>query len=82
MTWSIELIHHSQRYHFIPISTKVSYATSGKLRRIQGPFRSLRVFQDPNAPSRGARRDYVQSLPHHAEGSCKNLVQQLVHSRS
>ena len=40
------------------------------------PPGSLGVFQDPDAPSRGARRDHVQSLPHHAEGICKDLVQQ------
>ena len=75
MTWSIELIHHSQRPS-LHRSTEVSYVAGGKLRRIQGPLRSLGVFQDPNAPSKGARQDHVQSLPHHAEGIRKDLVQQ------
>ena len=74
MTWSIELIRRSCVHHFIPPFTEVLYATGGKLRRIQGPLRSPGVFQDPNAPLRSGQRDYVQNLPHHVEGTNKDLV--------
>ena len=35
---------------FFPPTAEVSYATGGKLRRKQGPFGSLGIFQDPDAP--------------------------------
>ena len=41
------------------------------------PPGSLGVFQDLDAPSRGARRDHVQGFPYHAEGTRKDLVQQV-----
>ena len=59
-----------------PLPPKVSYATSGKLRRKQGPARSLGVFQDPDAPSGDTGRDHVQGLPHHVERPRKDMVQQ------
>ena len=52
-----------------------SHATGGKLQWIQGPLKSLGVFQDLDAPSKGARWDHVQSLPHHTKGIRKDLVQ-------
>ena len=76
MTWSIRLVRHSLHPSFRSPSTEVSYAAGGKLRRIQRSLRSFRVFQDPDATLRGVKRDHVQSLPHHAEGTRKDLVQQ------
>ena len=63
-----DLVHRTNLPFTMPVtsflpSIEVSYVASGKLRRIQGPPRSLGVFQDPDAPSRGGRRDHVQSLP-------------------
>ena len=58
----------------LPPSTKVPYAANGKLRWKQRPSRSFGVFQDPNALSGGTRRDHMQSFPHHAEGSRKDMV--------
>ena len=67
-------IHHVRQ--LFPLSTKVSYAVGGKLRRKQRPAGSLGVLQDPHAPSGDTRRDHVQGLPYHIEGPCKGLVQQ------
>ena len=67
-------LHHICQ--FLPPTAEVSYAANGKLQRKQGPFGSLGIFQDTNAPSRDTERDHVQSLSHHAEGIHKDLVQQ------
>ena len=61
---------------FFALTTEVSYATGGKLRWKQGPFGSLGIFQDPNAPLGDTGQDHVQSLSHHVEGTRKDLVQQ------
>ena len=55
---------------------KVSYAAGGELWPKQGPFGSLGILQNLDAPSGDPRRNYVQSLSHHVEGTRKGLVQQ------
>ena len=76
MTWSIEPIQLSPRLSIPSPSVEVSNATSGKLRRKQGPFGSFGVFQDLDAPLGDTRRDHVQSFSYHVERTCKDLVQQ------
>ena len=61
--------HHI--HQFLPPTIEVSYTIGGKLQQKQGPFGSLGIFQDPDAPSRGTGQDHVQSLSYHAEGTCK-----------
>ena len=75
MTWSTELIHLSHIRQFLPPTVEVSNAVGGELRRKQGPFGSLGIFQDLDAPSGDPGRDHVQSLSSHIEGTHKDLVQ-------
>ena len=77
MTWSIKTIRHSL-HSLIRSPFHQSFACCRwKVTTDLRTPRSLGVSQDPKVPSRGGERDHVQSLPHHAEGIHKDLVQQV-----
>ena len=61
--------------HLLPPSSQVPNAASRSVQQIKGSTWPFRIIPDPNPSARGSGQNHVQSVPHYAQGTRKNVVQ-------